>query len=51
MDERDTDARRIAEEAIGERPEVAIPDAAKQNVIKRPEVSVVRVFGTAGQEK
>ena len=37
MDERDTDARRIAEEAIGERPEVAIPDAAKQNVIKRPE--------------
>ena len=36
MDERDTDARRIAEEAIGERPEVAIPDAAK-NVIKRPE--------------
>ena len=37
MDERDTDARRIAEEALGERPEVAIPDAAKQNVIKRPE--------------
>ena len=37
MDERDTDARRIAEEAIGERREGAIPDTAKQNVTKRPE--------------
>ena len=48
MDERDTDARRIAEEAIGERPEVAIPDAAKQNVIKRPEDLAVSA-GTSGK--
>jgi hypothetical protein len=36
MSDRNTDARRIAEEAVGERPESAIPDAAKQNVMGAP---------------
>jgi hypothetical protein len=34
MNERNTDARRIAEEAVGERPESAIPEAAKQHVVR-----------------
>lgn len=37
MAERNTDARRIAEEAVGERPESATPEAAKQHVVRAPE--------------
>jgi hypothetical protein len=37
MVERDTDARRIAEEAVGERPASAIPEAAKQQAVTAPE--------------
>ena len=37
MAERSTDARRIAEEAVGERPESAIPEAARQRVVRAPE--------------
>ena len=39
MAERNTDARRIAEEAVGERPESAIPEAAKQHVVRAPAAS------------
>src|SRR5688572_1903954 len=39
MDERTTDARRIAEEAVGERPASAIPEAAKQHVVRAPDPS------------
>jgi hypothetical protein len=37
MNERNTDARRIAAEAVGERPQSAIPEAAKQHVVRAPE--------------
>jgi hypothetical protein len=37
MDEQTTDARRIAEEAVGERPESATPEAAKQHAVRAPE--------------
>jgi hypothetical protein len=37
MNDRNTDSRRIAEESVGERPESAIPDAAKQNAGRAPE--------------
>lgn len=32
MDNTKTDAQKIADEAVGQRPETAIPDAAKQSV-------------------
>jgi hypothetical protein len=34
MNERNTDTRRIAEEAVGERPGSATPEVAKQHVVK-----------------
>jgi hypothetical protein len=37
MAERNIDARRIAEEAVGERPESAIPETARQRVVRAPE--------------
>jgi hypothetical protein len=36
MAERNTDARRIAEEAVGERPASAIPETARQRVAAAP---------------
>src|SRR4051812_49287800 len=37
MNEQNIDTRRIAEEAVGERPESAIPEAAQQRVVRAPE--------------
>ena len=37
MAERNTDARRIADEAVGGRPESAIPETARQHVVRTPE--------------
>jgi hypothetical protein len=39
MSERNTDARKIAAEAVGERPASAIPEAAKQYAVKAPDPS------------
>src|SRR5215207_6240975 len=39
MDERTADARRIAEEAVGQRPASAIPEAAKERVVAAPDPS------------
>jgi hypothetical protein len=47
MDQRKTDARRIAEEALGERPESAIPEAAKQHAVSAPEAPAVSAGANA----